>query len=101
VHQTTLTAPLDGLEQYGEDVVELMPRNGGSVAVKGEGAGGEMPLDQLARLLGTSDRMWVGISAKTATVPPSIAELKKSIAGGADSGRWNLLIQVESAQPVP
>jgi hypothetical protein len=101
VHQTTLTAPLDGLAQYGEDVAELMPRNGGSVAVKRGGAGGEMPLDQLARLLGSIDRMWVGISAKTATVPPSITELKKSIVGGADSGRWNLLIQAESAQSVP
>ncbi len=101
VHQSTLAAPLQGLEQYGEDLVELTPRIGGSVMVRQEGAGGESVLEKLGQQLGTTDRVWIGISVKAATLPLSMGGLKQSILGVAESGRWNMLIQIEPAQTVP
>jgi hypothetical protein len=101
VHQATLSVPLQGLEQYGEDLAELAPRTSGSVVVRREGAGVETLLEKLGQQLGTMDRVWVGISVKMATIPPSIGELKQSIIDRAESGQWNMLIQTEPVQTVP
>ncbi|TKS61943.1 MAG: hypothetical protein EWM72_00069 [Nitrospira sp.] len=101
VHQISLSVPLQGLEQYGEDLAELATRTSGSVVVRHEGAGGEMLLEKLGQQLGTMDRVWVGIPVKLATIPPSIGGLKQSIFDIAESGRWNMLVLTESAQTVP
>lgn len=101
VHQTTLSNPLQGLEQYGEDIAELTQRMGGSMVMRREGVGGEALLEQLGRQWGNTDRVWLGIPAAAAAVHPSIAELQKAISNVAAAGRWNMLLMPESAPPVP
>jgi hypothetical protein len=101
VHQSTLTAPLQGLETFGEDVAELALRTGGSVVVRREGAGGAAAFEQLGRQAGAPDRVWVGVTVKAGTDLPSIGDLKTSIGYLDEYGRWNMVIEVESAQAVP
>lgn len=99
-HQLTVSAPLQGLEQYGEDFVELAPRTGGLV-VRREGTGGEVLLEKLGQQLGTTDRVWVGVSAKAAAVSPSMEGLKQFLRDIDESGRWHTVIRIESAQTIP
>jgi hypothetical protein len=101
VHQVTLSAPLQGLEQYGEDLAELVPRAGGSVVVQREGAGGGALLEKLGQQLGTLDRLWVGVSVKVDAVPPSMGGLKQLLSDLAESSRLNVVILTESALTVP
>lgn len=101
VHQSTLTAPLQGLEEFGEDVAELATRTGGSVVVRHEGTAEEGLLKKLGRQAGSPDRVWVGVAVKVGTSPPSMGELKASLAHLAEDGRWNMVVDVESTQPVP
>jgi hypothetical protein len=101
VHQVTLSAPLQGLEQYGEDLAELAPRGGGSVVVRREGAGGDALLEKLGQQVGTTERVWVGVPAKMAAVLPSMGGLMQSLSDIGEASRWNVVILTESAQPVP
>jgi hypothetical protein len=101
VHQSSLTTPLQGLEQFGEDVAELSPNTGGSLVVRHEGIAGEAALEKLGRQLGGPDRVWIGLSVKLATVPFAMEEFNRSIADLAEFGRWNRVIHAESAQTVP
>lgn len=101
VHQSALTAPLQGVEQFGEDVAELSRQTGGSVVVRHEGTADEAALEKLGRLLGTSDQVWVGVVVKAATHPHSMGEFKESIVNLAQAGRWNMIIQTESVPSVP
>ncbi|HSA62112.1 MAG TPA: tetratricopeptide repeat protein [Nitrospiraceae bacterium] len=101
VHQVTLSAPLQGLEQYGEDLAELAPRTGGSVVVRREGEGGEALLEKLGQQLGTMNRVWMGVPMKVAAIPLSMGELKQSLSEISDSARWNMLILPDSARSVP
>jgi hypothetical protein len=101
VHYTTLSAPLQGLEQYGEDLAELAPRAGGSVVVRREGTGVDALLEKLGQQLGTTDRLWVGISAKTSTGPPSMEGVKQVLADSVESGRWNIVVLPESVSAIP
>ena len=101
VHQVTLSTPLQGLEQYGEDLAELVTQGTGSVVVRREGEGGEALLEKLGQQLGTVDRVWVGVSAKVAASPPSMEGLTQSLAEIAEPGRWNIMVVTESADAVP
>ena len=101
VHQITLSAPLQSLEQYGEDLAELTQRTGGSVVVRREGFGGEALLEKLGQQLGSVDRLWVGVSTKMASTPSFMGELKRSLLDVAESDRWNTVILTESTLAVP
>ena len=101
VHHSSLTSPLQGLEQFGEDVAELSSNAGGSLVVRYEGIAGDAALEKLGRQLGGPDRVWVGLPVKVATVPFVMEELNRSIANFAERRRWNMLIHVESRPRVP
>ena len=101
VHESSLVTPLQGLEQFGEDVAELSPRTGGSLVVRQEGVGGEAVLEKLDRELGTPDRVWIEVSVKTATRPLAPGEVAQMILKRAEFGRWNIVLHTESVQSVP
>ncbi|MGQ0666452.1 MAG: tetratricopeptide repeat protein [Nitrospiraceae bacterium] len=103
VHQTTVTAPLQGLEQYGEDLAELNSRNGGLVVVRQESAGAGVLAEALGKQpSGMMDRAWVGISLKLATIPSATGGLSQAIRDAADTGPWkNLLLQAGTGPSVP
>lgn len=101
VHQSSLMTPLQGLEQFGEDVTELAPNTGGSLVVRDEGVAGEAALEKLGRQLGGPDRVWIEVPMKMATFPVALGELNRVIADLAGFRRWNMVIYAESAQTVP
>jgi hypothetical protein len=101
VHRATLTSPLEGLEQYGEDIVQLLQRTSGSMLVRLDDKGLEMPFAQLEQQLGTMDRFWIGIPAIATTSPPSAAGLKAALSGLPQLDRWNILVMTDSASTVP
>ena len=101
VHRATLTSPLEGLEQYGEDIVELLQRTGGSMMVRLDDKEVETPFDQLEQQLGTMGRFWVGISVIATTIPPSMAGLKTALSGLPEFDRRNILVMTDSASAVP
>lgn len=101
VRQSSLTTPLQGLEQFGEDVAELSSNTGGSLVVRHEEMVGEAALEKLSRQLGGPDRVWIGLSVKTATRPLAMEEFNQLIADRAISSRWNRVIHAESGQTIP
>ena len=101
VRQSSLTTPLQGLEQFGEDVAELSSNAGGSLVVRHEEMVGEAALETLSRQLGGPDRVWIGLSVKTSTRPLAMEEFNQSIADHAIFGRWNRVIYAESGQAIP
>ena len=101
VRQSSLTTPLQGLEQFGEDVAELSSNTGGSLVVRHEGIEGEAALENLGRQLGGPDRVWIGLSVKTSTRPIAMEEFNRSIADLAVFGRWNRVVRAESTQTIP
>lgn len=101
VRQSSLTTPLQGLEQFGEDVAELSPNVGGSLVVRHEEMVGEAALEKLGRQLGGPDWVWIGLSVKTSTRPITTEEFNRSVADLAVFGRWNRVIRAESTQTIP
>ncbi len=101
VHQFTLANPLKGLESYGEDIAELVLRTGGPMVVRRQGSSGDALLEQLAQRLGSMDHVWLGISLPVATIPASIAGLKRTLQDKRELGQWNLLLMMDSAPAVP
>lgn len=101
VHETTLRDPLEGLRQYGEDVVELAQRTGGAIVVRRDGNNGETPLEKLVTQVGALDRVWVSVPVRVSAVPTSIGDVKRMVAAVPESGRWNVVVIAESAEPVP
>lgn len=101
VRQSSLTTPLQGLEQFGEDVVELSSNAGGLLIVRHEGIVGEAALEKLSHQLGRPERVWIGLSVKTSTRPLVMEELNQAIADRAIFGRWNRVIHAESDQTIP
>jgi hypothetical protein len=101
VHQSALTTPLQGIEQFGEDVAELTPHSGGSVVVRHEGMEAEAALEKLGRQLGRPDRVWIGVSLKAAARPFVIEDFKPLIGNLEEVSRWNMVIDTESVQTIP
>lgn len=101
VHQSSVTAPLDGLKEFGEDVAELATHSGWSVVVRREGPGGEEALQKLGRLAGVPDRVWVGEAVKAGTSPLVMKELQAAIVERDASARWNRLIEITPVSAVP
>lgn len=102
VHQLALTDPLGGLEQYGEDLVELMSRQDTSVVVPQEETGGDALWERFGQQSGMRERAWVAVPVKVGTVPPSLGGLSQRLRDVAVLGPWsNVLIQGESGPAVP
>lgn len=92
VHQASLSAPVEGLEHYGEDVTGLAQGIGASIVVRRDGAGGEALIDRLREQLGPSERVWVALPTGAARGAPVDVEAATSdIAGG---GRWPTIVTV-------
>lgn len=101
VHQASLTNPLEGLTEFGEDVAELVGQIGGAVVVRREGPDGEAVLQKLGRQAGAPERVWVGVRVKSGSSLPSMADVNQSIRERAEYARWNVLVEIESAQALP
>lgn len=59
VHGSTVSEPLTGLEQYGEDLNDLFQRSGGELVIRTEGSKRPALLEQVAQQVGSSDRLWL------------------------------------------
>ena len=82
VHQSSLTAPLVGLQEFGEDVAELSMLTGGSVVVRREEAAG------------VSSVGWRGVGLKTGDANFSIIDLDEYV-------QWNRLMEMPSSPAAP
>jgi len=100
VHQTALTSPLEGLEQYGEDLAELMPRIAGSIVVRQEEYGGEAIGARLSQQsAATMERAWLGLSPKLDASAASMGGLSQVIRELVGASPWkNVVIQAGQAE---
>jgi tetratricopeptide (TPR) repeat protein len=101
VHESSLNLPLEGLDRYGEDVTELVRRSGGAVVVRRERSGEGTGLETLGRQGALSSRAWVSVGVEVGSSPPSMGEVKAAAIGFEVYGRWNMLIEIEPARPLP
>ncbi|ALA58238.1 hypothetical protein NITMOv2_1818 [Nitrospira moscoviensis] len=101
VHQETLLNPLEGLERYGEDVVELVRRTGGTIIVRREAADGEVLIEKLGQQLGAPDRLWTEILPRASGDPFSAASLRLLLGEQDEAGRRSLLIAPQLVPAVP
>ncbi|NOS77771.1 MAG: tetratricopeptide repeat protein [Nitrospira sp.] len=101
VHGSTVSEPLIGLEQYGEDLNDLFQRSGGELVVRTEDSKGPALLEQFAQQVGSSDRLWL---ARPVTVPDTIplVEWTEGLrAVTLEGGGGNLLLQPRSTDSLP
>jgi hypothetical protein len=103
VHQTTVAAPLQGLEQYGEDLAELNSRTGGSVVLRQEPAGAASLVEASAQdKSGLMDHAWIGVSFKQPASSSVAGALVQAIREVAETGPWkNLLLQPWPGPAIP
>ncbi|MFO0706038.1 MAG: hypothetical protein U0412_04210 [Nitrospira sp.] len=59
VHGATVSEPLVGLEQYGEDLADLYERAGVDLVLQVDELTGTAVLDQLAQRVRSADRLWM------------------------------------------
>lgn len=59
VHGATVSEPLVGLEQYGEDLADLSARAGADLVLQVDELTGTAVLDQLVQQGGSPDRLWM------------------------------------------
>lgn len=101
VHPATVNRPLAGLEEYGEDVAELLQRTGGALVVRNEGAGDLSLPEPLAQQAGATDRWWLGV----AVADPEVSSIAKWVGAAQarvpEQGNWNLLVRVPEAARFP
>jgi len=102
VHQSALTDPLQGLERYGEDLVELMSQTSASVVVQRGETGRDQLWEKFGQRPGMRERAWIALPVKVGTIPPSMGGLARELRDAAELGRWsNVLIRAESGPAVP
>ena len=100
-HNPTVNGPLAALEQYGEDLAELLQRTGGTIVVRREEAGDLSLLEPLAQQTGATDRLWLGVAA-LAPEGASIGErVGATLATVPVQGSWNLLVRLSDAARFP
>ena len=88
VHGETIVAPIQGLQRYGEDVLEASRDRHLTILVSDSGAGRDRVVPRLREILGAAERIWVlrplpwGTVVQTGQAPlPSIRERDPSLAG--------------------
>ncbi len=92
VHGSTVSEPLIGLEQYGEDLNDLFQRSGGELVVRTEDSKSPALLEQVAQQVGSSDRLWL---VRPVTVPDTTPLVEWTEGLGAvtlEGGGGNLLL---------
>lgn len=100
IHPSTLVAPLQGLERYGEDVVELVAHTGGEIVVRDMEAVDGGALETLHRQVGAGGRVWVERSVQAMQNRPVNAVVSELMAGPGLE-RWNVLIRIKSGGDLP
>jgi uncharacterized protein with GYD domain len=100
IHPSTLVAPLQGLEQFGEDVMELVAHTGGWIVVRDTEAVDGQALEKLDRQIGARGRVWVERTVKAADAR-SVVTAVQDLMGGAGLDRWNILIHIKSEGDLP
>jgi hypothetical protein len=92
VHGGTVSEPVIGLEQYGEDLNDLFQRSGGELVVSTEDSKSPALLEQVAQQVGSSDRLWL---VRPVTVPDTTPLVEWTEGLGAvtlEGGGGNLLL---------
>lgn len=101
VHGRTVSEPLIGLEQYGEDLNDLYQRGGSELVIRAEDSESSAPLEQLAQQVGSSDRFWL---VRPVTMPDtaSLAEWTEGLGSvSLERGKGNLLLLPRSTGNLP
>jgi hypothetical protein len=101
VHGSTVSEPLIGLEQYGEDLNDLFQRSGGELVIRAEGHKSSALLEQLAQQVGSSDRLWL---VRPVTVPDTTPLVEWTEGLGVVSlerGDENLLLLPRNSGSLP
>ena len=101
VHNPTVNGPLAALEQYGEDLAELLQRTGGTIVVRREGARDLSLLEPLAQQTGAADRLWLGVAAPASDAGSITEEVGATLATVPELGNWNLLVRLSDAARFP
>lgn len=70
VHGSTVSEPLIGLEQYGEDLNDLFRRSGGELVIRTADNKGPALLEQVAQQVGSLDRLWLVRSVMVPEMAP-------------------------------
>lgn len=101
VHGRTVSEPLVGLEQYGEDLNDLFQRSGSELVIRAEDVSSPALLDQLVQQVGSSDRLWL---VRSVTGPDTASLVEWTDGLGAvlqERGGGNLLVLPRSAGNLP
>jgi len=101
VHGSTVSEPLIGLEQYGEDLNDLFQRSGGELVIRAEDSQSPVLLEQLVQQVGSSDRLWL---VRPVTVPDATPLVEWTEGLGAvalEGGSGNLLLLPQSTGGLP
>jgi hypothetical protein len=101
VHGSTVSEPLIGLEQYGEDLNDLFQRSGGDLVIRTEGSKSPALLEQVAQQVGSSDRLWL---VRPVTVPDTTPLVEWTEGLGTvtlEGGGGNLLLLPRSTGGLP
>jgi len=101
VHGSTVSEPLIGLEQYGEDLNDLFQRSGGELVIRTEDSKSPVLLEQLAQQVGSSDRLWL---VRPVTVPDTTPLVEWTEGLGAvtlEGAGGNLLLLPRNAGGLP
>lgn len=101
VHGSTVSEPVIGLEQYGEDLNDLFQRSGGELVVRTEDSKSSALLEQVAQQVGSSDRLWL---VRPVTVPDTIPLLEWTEGLGTvtlEGGGGNLLLLPRNTGGLP
>lgn len=101
VHHPTVNGPLEGLEQYGEDLAELLHRTRGTIVVRRDGAGDLSLLEPLAQQTGATDRLWLAVAAPAPEVASIPERVGVTLATVPEQGNWNVLVRVSDAARFP
>ncbi len=101
VHERTISEPLAGLEQYGEDLNDLLQRSGSELGIRVEKAQSTASVELFAQQVGSSDRLWL---VRPVTVPgtASLVEWTEGLrAVSLERGEGNLLLLPRSTGNLP
>jgi hypothetical protein len=101
VHGSTVSEPVIGLEQYGEDLNDLFQRSGSELVVRTEDSKSPALLEQVAQQVGSSDRLWL---VRPVTVPdatPLVEWTEGLRAVTLEGGGGNLLLLPRSTDSLP
>lgn len=101
VHGSTVSEPLTGLEQYGEDLNDLFQRSGSELVIRTEDSTNPVLLEQVAQQVGSSDRLWL-VRSVAVLDTTSLVEWAEGLgAVFRERGDGNLLLLLRNTGSLP